>query len=267
MQSPPSSATVTRNVYGEPLIPCSLDPVTGYYRTGCCETDATDTGMHLVCAVMTDEFLEFSRECGNDLSTPHPEWGFPGLIAGDQWCLCLPRWLEALDADRAPRLKLKATHADTLHHVSMHVLQKYAVDPRTRKALIWVTADQGDARRVLLLHLIPERGAFEQPVTGSIAATESLFDGAARELLEETGFDSQRLEPLKLKQVFQSRWGEMEEHAFHLNLSAATHDALLVRLDRKEHDSFRWVDVSEARLVAQKFPFWAQTLEAAFTQI
>jgi uncharacterized protein (DUF2237 family) len=99
-----------RNVLGEPLGSCSMDPVTGFFRNGCCETGPEDVGMHTVCAVMTAEFLEFSELVGNDLSTPRPEFGFPGLQPGDRWCLCAPRWKEALDAGVAPPVVLEATH-------------------------------------------------------------------------------------------------------------------------------------------------------------
>src|SRR5579864_3177959 len=103
-----------RNVLGGELKPCSLDPATGFFRNGCCETSHEDLGLHTVCAVMTAEFLAFSRAAGNDLSTPMPEYGFPGLKPGDRWCLCAPRWKEALEADRAPRVVLRATHEGAL---------------------------------------------------------------------------------------------------------------------------------------------------------
>lgn len=116
-----------RNVLGGELQPCSLNPLTGFYRDGCCNTGREDLGSHLVCAEMTDEFLRFSRERGNDLSTPRPEWNFPGLVAGDRWCLCVLRWKEALDAGKAPRVVLEATHAATLEFVTMADLQTHAV--------------------------------------------------------------------------------------------------------------------------------------------
>jgi len=123
---------VTRqaNVYGEPLIPCSTDPMTGWFRNGCCETDGSDTGVHTVCAVMTAEFLEFSKSVGNDLSTPMPQYGFPGLQPGDQWCLCAARWQEAFEAGKAPRVRLAATHALTLEFVSLADLERFALDAR-----------------------------------------------------------------------------------------------------------------------------------------
>ena len=117
-----------RNVLGEELVPCSLDPVTGFFRNGCCETGPHDVGMHTVCAVMTAEFLAYSKSVGNDLSTPMPEYGFPGLKPGDRWCLCAPRWKEALDAGAAPRLVLDATHEETLAIVPLGVLKDYAVE-------------------------------------------------------------------------------------------------------------------------------------------
>jgi uncharacterized protein (DUF2237 family) len=116
------------NVFGEPLATCSDDPVTGWYRSGCCETDAQDVGSHTVCAVMTAEFLEFSKSRGNDLSTPRPEFGFPGLKPGDRWCLCAARWLEAFEAGRAPRVHLKATHRRALEIVELARLRAHAID-------------------------------------------------------------------------------------------------------------------------------------------
>lgn len=116
------------NVLGEALEPCSLDPLTGWYRNGCCETGGDDTGVHTVCAIMTDEFLAFSRSVGNDLSTPMPQYGFLGLKAGDQWCLCAARWQEAFEAGLAPKVRLRATHAHTLEFVRLEDLRKFAVD-------------------------------------------------------------------------------------------------------------------------------------------
>ncbi len=116
------------NVLGEPLEPCSYDPLTGWYRNGCCETGGDDSGVHTVCAVMTDEFLEFSKSVGNDLSTPMPQYGFAGLKAGDQWCLCAGRWQEAFEAGKAPAVRLRATHAMTLEFVQLDDLRKFAVD-------------------------------------------------------------------------------------------------------------------------------------------
>jgi uncharacterized protein (DUF2237 family) len=119
---------VQRNVLGGPLGVCSDRPVTGFFRDGCCNTSDEDIGMHTVCVVMTDEFLAFSQMRGNDLSTPHPEFGFPGLKAGDRWCLCAARWREALEAGAAPRVVLNATNETTLEIVSLEMLKRYAVD-------------------------------------------------------------------------------------------------------------------------------------------
>jgi uncharacterized protein (DUF2237 family) len=116
------------NVLGEPLLPCSDNPVTGFFRDGCCNTSKEDIGMHVVCVRVTREFLEFSRFRGNDLSTPMPEFGFPGLKPGDQWCLCAARWQEALEAGAAPRVVLQATHAAALKVVRLEDLKKYALD-------------------------------------------------------------------------------------------------------------------------------------------
>jgi uncharacterized protein len=115
-----------RNVLGLPLDPCSMQPLTGYFRTGCCDTDATDLGRHVVCAQMTAEFLAFSASRGNDLSTPRP--GFAGLKPGDRWCLCAARWKEALDAHVAPPVVLAATHEAATEIVSREVLLAHALD-------------------------------------------------------------------------------------------------------------------------------------------
>jgi uncharacterized protein len=116
------------NVFGEPLAECGTEPITGWTRSGCCETDAQDVGAHTVCSVVTADFLDFSRERGNDLSTPRPEYGFPGLKPGNRWCLCAARWLEAHEAGRAPRVRLRATHRRTLTLVPLDILKPYAVD-------------------------------------------------------------------------------------------------------------------------------------------
>jgi len=115
------------NVLGNPLESCSFDPLTGYYRDGACRTGPGDRGLHTVCALMTDEFLRFSQERGNDLITPMPEYDFPGLNAGDAWCLCLGRWTEALEAGCAPKVKLEACHISVLEFVDLEALQPYAV--------------------------------------------------------------------------------------------------------------------------------------------
>lgn len=117
-----------RNVFGDRLQTCCESPMTGFYRDGCCNTGPDDFGAHTVCTLMTREFLEFSRSRGNDLSTPMPEHGFPGLKPGDRWCLCAARWKEALDAGLAPRVILTATHEATLEFVSLEDLKKHAID-------------------------------------------------------------------------------------------------------------------------------------------
>jgi uncharacterized protein (DUF2237 family) len=114
-----------RNVLGQPLVACSFDPLTGYFRDGCCKTNDEDVGTHVVCTIMTDEFLEFSRSRGNDLSTPIPEYGFPGLKAGDQWCLCALRWIEALSAGLAPRVVLESTNFHALDLISLNILLQF----------------------------------------------------------------------------------------------------------------------------------------------
>ena len=114
------------NVLGSPLRPCSTNPLTGFYRTGCCETGPEDRGVHVVCAVMTAQFLAFSKSRGNDLSTPRPDWGFPGLKPGDRWCLCAARWAEALEAGVAPQVVLEATHESALQFASLDDLSKHA---------------------------------------------------------------------------------------------------------------------------------------------
>jgi hypothetical protein len=116
---------MARNVLGGELYDCSIDPVTGWLRDGCCNTDAADVGVHTVCAVMTDDFLAFSKSVGNDLSTPMPDYGFPGLKAGDRWCLCASRWVEALEADAAPKVVLEATHARTLEWAALSDLEAH----------------------------------------------------------------------------------------------------------------------------------------------
>jgi uncharacterized protein (DUF2237 family) len=114
------------NVFGESLITCSTAPMTGFYRDGCCNTGPMDSGTHTVCAIMTDDFLAFSKSRGNDLTTPRPQWQFPGLKAGDKWCLCVLRWKEALDAGVAPQVVLEATHEKSLEFVEMDDLIAHA---------------------------------------------------------------------------------------------------------------------------------------------
>lgn len=114
------------NVFGNPLKNCSDEPLTGFFRDGCCNTGEEDFGMHTVCARVTEEFLEFSKEQGNDLTTPRPEFDFPGLKPGDRWCLCASRWFEAFEAGFAPLVDLEATHEKTLEVVPLSILVKYA---------------------------------------------------------------------------------------------------------------------------------------------
>lgn len=114
-----------KNVLGTQLETCSKEPLTGFYRTGCCETGPDDAGSHIVCAVMSAEFLAFTRDQGNDLSTPNPMFGFAGLKPGDRWCLCVSRWVEAHDAGFAPPVILEATHAAALEWVSLETLKSY----------------------------------------------------------------------------------------------------------------------------------------------
>jgi hypothetical protein len=116
------------NVLGDPLAPCSQDPLTGYFRNGSCDTCDQDSGSHTVCAVMTAEFLAFSKYVGNDLSTPMPAYGFPGLKDGDQWCLCAGRFLQAHDEGCAPRIRLAGTHQRALEIIPLEVLRQHAVD-------------------------------------------------------------------------------------------------------------------------------------------
>lgn len=114
------------NVFGEPLIPCSTDPMTGFFRDGCCNTGFLDMSSHTVCAVMTEEFLSFTKAKGNDLSTPNPTYNFPGLKPGDRWCLCVSRWKEAFEAGYAPKVILEATHEKSLTVVKMEDLIKHS---------------------------------------------------------------------------------------------------------------------------------------------
>jgi len=117
---------MANNVFGESLMECGTEPMTGFYRDGCCNSDEDDAGIHSVCVVLTDEFLAFSKAAGNDLSTPRPEYMFPGLKAGDRWCLCAARWVEAHRAGFAPKVVLEATHERTLELVELRELVKHA---------------------------------------------------------------------------------------------------------------------------------------------
>ena len=119
---------IARNVFGQPLVPCSFSPRTGYFRDGCCKTDATDQGRHVICALVTEDFLQFSRDRGNDLSTPRPEYEFPGLKSGDRWCLCALRWKEALAAGMAPKVYLESTHIKALEYVSLAQLKAHSAE-------------------------------------------------------------------------------------------------------------------------------------------
>ena len=117
----------SKNVFGEVLIPCSFEPLTGFYRDGCCSTGEEDRGKHTVCAVMTDDFLSFSKAKGNDLSTPMEEFGFPGLKAGDRWCLCVERWVEAWEAVSAPKVIMQRTEESALNYAPMEILKEFAI--------------------------------------------------------------------------------------------------------------------------------------------
>lgn len=117
-----------RNVLGQPLEPCGSDPVTGFYRDGCCTSGPEDIGSHTVCAVVTAEFLAHQKGVGNDLSTPHPEWNFPGLQPGDRWCVVAARWLQAYHAGVAAPVVLASTHSRALEIVPLEALREHAVD-------------------------------------------------------------------------------------------------------------------------------------------
>ncbi|HEY8991098.1 MAG TPA: DUF2237 domain-containing protein [Luteolibacter sp.] len=115
------------NVLGTPLQTCSIEPLTGWFRDGCCRTGKGDGGVHVVCTRVTNEFLSFSKNRGNDLSTPRPDYGFPGLKAGDRWCLCAARWQEAFEAGHAPAVVLEATHESALEFIDLADLKRHAV--------------------------------------------------------------------------------------------------------------------------------------------
>ncbi|MDB4756572.1 DUF2237 domain-containing protein [Mariniblastus sp.] len=119
---------MAKNVMGTELEVCSLSPRTGFYRDGCCHTGQQDVGLHLVCIESTADFLEFSKSVGNDLSTPNEMYDFPGLVEGDRWCLCALRWKEALQAGKAPKVNLKATHISILEFVDLEDLQRHALN-------------------------------------------------------------------------------------------------------------------------------------------
>lgn len=120
----------TRNVIGSVLQPCSMDPLTGWHRDGCCRSGSGDVGVHVVCVRVTEDFLLFSKQSGNDLSTPRPEFGFPGLKPGDQWCLCASRWQQAFEAGHAPEVVLEATHESALEFIDLENLKTHASGPR-----------------------------------------------------------------------------------------------------------------------------------------
>jgi len=118
---------LAKNVLGGPLAPCSAEPLTGFYRNGCCDTGEDDYGQHTICVLVDDPFLKFSKEVGNDLSTPNEAYGFPGLKAGDQWCLCITRWDQALEAGLAPKVILESTHEEALQVVTLDDLKLNAL--------------------------------------------------------------------------------------------------------------------------------------------
>ena len=120
--------SVQRNIFGDEITLCSAKPLAGFTRSGCCETGAEDVGSHTVCAEVTEEFLEFSRRAGNDLSTPVPAFDFPGLVPGDRWCLCAARWQEAFEAGCAPRVVLAATHERCMEVIDIEDLKAHALD-------------------------------------------------------------------------------------------------------------------------------------------
>jgi uncharacterized protein len=120
-----------KNVLGQPLEPCSFDPLTGFYRDGCCNTGPQDRGLHTVCCIVTEEFLAVSAELGNDLSTPMPHYGFPGLKPGEKWCVCAGRWLQVVQAGAPCPVVLESTHEATLEVVPFETLLQYAVIPKT----------------------------------------------------------------------------------------------------------------------------------------
>ena len=117
-----------KNVFGDDLVTCGYEPITGFYRDGSCNTEQRDVGSHTICVSVTEEFLSYSKSKGNDLITPVPEFGFPGLVAGDRWCVCAQRWLEAYEDNVAPKVIMSATNEKVLDIVSIDILKKYALD-------------------------------------------------------------------------------------------------------------------------------------------
>ena len=116
------------NIRNLPIEPCSFDPLTGFYRNGCCDTGDNDRGIHTVCVILTEEFLVFSKSVGNDLSTPMPQYDFPGLLPGQKWCLCANRWLEAYENGKAPRVYLRKSHQKSISIIDLEILKEYAID-------------------------------------------------------------------------------------------------------------------------------------------
>ena len=117
------------NIFGASLAVCGTNPLTGAYRNGCCDTGPLDVGTHIVCAVVSDAFLAFSKSKGNDLTRPYPQYNFPGLVTRDHWCLCVSRWLEAYRSDVAPQIILEACHQKILDYIDLDVLKKFAFEP------------------------------------------------------------------------------------------------------------------------------------------
>jgi uncharacterized protein (DUF2237 family) len=128
MDTSPNKESAARNVLGEPLEACGCEPQTGFYRDGYCHTGAEDAGRHVVCAQVSEAFLQFSKARGNDLMTARPQWGFPGLSDGDHWCLCAVRWMEAYDAGVAPQVRILATHEQALDIIPLEALKAHACD-------------------------------------------------------------------------------------------------------------------------------------------
>ena len=128
LSHPEETMRPSRNVLGGVLVPCSIDPLTGFFRNGCCDTDREDIGSHTICTQVTDEFLGFTAACGNDLTNASPELGFPGLKAGDRWCICAARWKEALEAGMASPVVLESTHESALEIVSLEDLLRHSID-------------------------------------------------------------------------------------------------------------------------------------------
>jgi uncharacterized protein len=127
MASDRNTPRKARNVLGTELLTCSTDPITGFYRDGCCNTGPQDRGLHLICCIVNDEFLQHQAEIGNDLITPRPQWMFPGLVAGNRWCVCIQRWKQSMESGAACPVVLEATHMSALEFVTLEELQRHAV--------------------------------------------------------------------------------------------------------------------------------------------